>query len=301
MPKLAGRGRYATETYSETPRSLNGVGLTNVIAWRPDGGGNAKTWDDVMVRIAASPVPMVIDVAPQVLPYAIPASPSAYNLKYATFSSRLAAPTTTVDVLDGAVLQDLSMLSGDVGLQFHSTSGDALKYTPIPNAPGVLAIQRSARIRNAGAVPVITAQPSGGGPGFVLASFENGNIDDGTAPVVAIADNASFIFEVLSAFNTGTTVPPSIASGSALATMLIFHDGTLIFPFTMQTDLVSTPLNVPLGLSPSSGPSSMRPVGLGGPTSQAIGVSYFDTGIIPQRTIWWRGADWVDGAGVVVP
>jgi hypothetical protein len=37
-------------------------------------------------------------------------------------------------------------------------------------------------------------------------------------------------------------------------------------------------LNLPLGCSPT-------------------GVSYFDTGIVPPRTVWWDGGAWVDATG----
>jgi hypothetical protein len=146
-------------------------------------------------------------------------------------------------------------------------------------------------------VPVITAQPNIGGPGFVLVSFDNGNIDSGTTPLVEIAANATAIFEVIGAFNTGGTVPSNLFSGPASAQLWLFHDGTLIFPFTTQTAFLGTVQNIPLGCSPSGGPMALRPTGLG---TLSVGVSYFDQGLAPPRPIWWDGTQWVDATGTPV-
>lgn len=297
MTHVIGRGRYARAVYPSRGRGNGGEG--NIIAWRPDGTGDARTWHEVMMLLGGILVPSVIDVAPQPVgfDYHVPATTTPYLLRYATFSSRLAAPIVVVDVDDGAVLQDLSMVNGSVGLRFHSTAGDALAYTPTPSAPGVLTLQRNGRLQNAGSVPVITAQTNSGGPGFVLASFENGNIDSGSAPLVEIADNATAIFEVIGAFNTGGTAPTDLFSGSASAQLWLFHDGTLIFPFTAQTSFFGTVNNIPLGCSPSGGPTALRPAPV---LPLSVGVSYFDTSIAPPRPIWWDGTQWVDATGTPV-
>ena len=293
--RTIGRGRYATETYPDTRRSALG-GLGNVIAWRPDGSGSARTWADVMTIIRANVIPMLIDVTAP-FTYEIPAATTPYDVNYGSFVSKLEAPMAIVDVLDGAVLKNLTTVIS-MGLRFHPTTADALTYSSVPGAPGILALQRNGMLQNQGTVPILTAQPAGGGPGFVLASFENGGIQPGTAPLVAIANGALAIFEVISAFNTGGTVPANLFSGPVGSTLWLFHDGTLIFPFTPQPAFLGTLQNIPLGCSPSGGPTALRPIGLG-PLS--VGVSYFDQGILPPRLITWDGTQWVDGAGTVVP
>lgn len=272
------------------------MGEGNIIAWRPDGSGDATTWKDVQKIIDANSIQMMVDVTPPpgALVYEIPPANTNYSLKFGGFTSRLSAPLVVIDVLDGAVLRDLSIVNGSVGLRFHPTTDDALVFTTPANAPGVIALQRNGSLQNMGSVPVMTSLPNGGGPGLVVASFENGNIFDGASPLIGIAANATAIFEVISAFNTGSTVPSSLFAGPASATVLLIHDGTLIFPFTPQPAFLGTIVNSPLGCSPSGGPSSMRPVGLSG---MSTGVSYFDTTIAPPRPIWWDGTQWVDATG----
>lgn len=273
------------------PVSLAGEG--NLIAWRPDGSGDAAAWSDVVKILNANVVSMLVDVSPEQSGYVVP--PGKYDLRGGGFSTVFGASRTIIDVQDGATFVDLSVVAGSVVLDFHPTSGPALVYTDSPlGLPGILSLQRNGTLRNSGTVPLVTSGPSTGGPGIVLASFENGGIAAGSAPIMNIEAGAVAIFLVIGAFNIGDVVPSSLVSGPLSASLWLVHDGSLSFPFPAQPAFLGSLLNLPLGCSPSGGPTALRPAPI---FPLSTGVSYFDTGIVPPRTVWWDGAAWVDATG----
>jgi hypothetical protein len=273
------------------PVSLAGEGV--LIAWRPDGSGDAVTWGDVVKILNANVVSMLVDVSPEQSGYVVP--PGEYDFRGGGFSAVFGASRSIIDVQDGASFIDLSVVAGSVVLDFHPTSAPALVYTASAiGLPGILSLQRNGTIRNSGTVPLVRSDVSLGGPGIVLASFENGGLAAGSAPILDIAAGAVAIFLTIGSVNIGDVVPSSLVSGPIGSTLWLVHDGTLSFPFPAQPAFLGSISNLPLGCSPSGGPTALRPSPI---FPLATGVSYFDTGIVPPRPVWWDGAAWVDATG----
>lgn len=273
------------------PVSLAGEGA--IIAWRPDGSGDAVTWGEVVKILNANVVPMVVDVSADQSGYVVP--PGEYDFHGGGFSTTFGADRPVVDVQDGATFVDLSIVAGSVVLDFHPSGGPALLYTaPATGLPGVLSLQRNGTIKNSGSVPLVNTGPSLGGPGIVLASFEDGGIAAGSAPILEIAAGSVASFLTIGSVNIGDVVPSSLVSGPIGSSLWLVHDGTLSFPFPAQPAFLGSVLNLPLGCSPSGGPTALRPAPI---FPLSTGVSYFDTGIVPPRTVWWDGGAWVDATG----
>jgi len=272
------------------PTALGAAG--NVVSWKLDGSGDAQTWDEVMRIIAASTVPIVIVLEPG--SYSIPPGPT-YLMKRAILSAPPGGSIAVLTVEDGAVLSDLSGFIGAVETHFKQTGGDSLVFAE--PKPGVLLYGLGARLVNDGAVPVLTARPAGGTPDVALSAILNGYIISGASPFAGIEAGGTLFFEVFDGFNLGDPIPSNLFSGPVGAVCLLAHDGTIVWPFPAQPSFLGTLLNAPVGSSMSAGDTSFRPIGLG---PLALGTPYFDTTIVPPRTISWDGTQWVDATGAPV-
>ena len=278
------------------PPDVSGSG--NVIAWRVDGSGDARTFAEVCAIIDASSFPMIVEVSDLDASRIVPKRSKPYDGKGSTFQSVLGGSQfSEINVEDGAILRDWQGILGGMKLVFHGTSGDSLVYSGRdPDEPGVFVVSRGATVRNMGSVPIATAPLKSGGPGLVVASFDVGNFETGASPLFAVAPSASAILEIIGGTSVGAGLPNDLIVGPASAQLFWVHDSTLPCPTPILPGFLGTQFNIALGTSSSSGPTSFRPSGVFGAIS--VGTMYFDTSKAPPIPIWWDGGQWVDATGV---
>lgn len=129
------------------------------IVWRPGappGQGVLTTWPEVMEQIADSPSPLVVLCDNSLAPCEIP--PGTYDMRGATFSgvSIVASSNAiSVEIQDGAFLQDLAGVTDTMLLAAAPTSGPCLTFSQLAGASRVFVLERGAQLQNNGTGPMI--------------------------------------------------------------------------------------------------------------------------------------------------
>jgi hypothetical protein len=254
------------------------------IAWDPLGGGDATTWAEVMGFVNASPAPIQIYVKND---GTVPAG--TYEMKGAIMYGVFDRPVV-VTVSDGAVLRNLHEISDNLALRSVS-SAPIIEFIPSPTAPTVFLMLFGSRIVNDGTSQIVHVPT---GSTLIVAMFVAGGLTNPTPGIgTFLIDAGGFAVLLSQGANGSLSSFGDIAQGPAATTLAYAgFDG----PYPTPVGFAGTITNLAADLNGGSGPTAFRPTSsLGGPL--ALGVNYFDTGIVPARPVWWDGAIWVDAAG----
>ena len=325
MAKLAGRGRYATEAYPDTPRASGGGG-SGILVWRPDGLGDVKTFAEVMAVVATAKGPTTIFM-PQPSPasgtivYLIgSASPSpaeVFDMKGSTFVSPLGPHDNLVcQIRQSATLHNLAGISGGLRLQASKVDGAPPAFTFESETPGAsmsFRVEDGAELRNEGGADVMIRVP----PTTVMTEFYLIFNQLGTAfasgafPVVGAPAGSVLNIVVLSGGLSLDTIQPrnwigSEAAGIDPAAIVNWiHDGTMAFPSPVtdppfwdntgagyHPNNLGQQVNQPTGCVGGMGPTANRPR-FQGNSQPGFGCMYFDTDLsgpdAPGKPIWYNG------------
>jgi hypothetical protein len=257
----------------------------STILWAPGGGGDATTWAEVMAFVGAANPPLTVYLNGSA---SIP--PGLYNVNGMQLISDPEIDTFTITLADGAQLENLAGILGQITLKSLSTALTPLVFgPPLPSgAPHALKLEFNASLENAGAVPMIEV---GAGEIFVISGLFNATLTD-TAPVVNLGAAATVIIGVYG----NLTITDGYVTGPADATLVYqVVTGGLPTPLPTNAGFAGTTLqNVLTGWScTTAGRPSVNPL-----YTLHTGTMTFDTDLgIP---IWWDGAQWVNASGAPV-
>lgn len=264
------------------------IGGSTQIWWRLDGTGDATTWAQVMVLVAAAKAPATIWVS-EAGPYNIPAG-GPYELHGSTIAAPANVGTAViqpdVELADGASLQNLGAIAGPVYLNCSPSAADAFVYTTVQT----LRISGlNANLNNSGSHAIFTVA---GTTEFRLYLMEYAQIGGSHAVFdVTAASTLTVVVE------EGAIIPSDWATSSDTTGLLNYaSDGTLLSQLPITT-IGLTVGNTPLGQLGLSGATSFRPTL---PNGSSKGVMYFDTTLSPPIPIWWDGTQWVNASGAAV-
>ena len=323
MGKVIGRGRYATETYPDGNKGGAGGGAR--IIWRPDGLGDAETWDQVMglLNLIGAPCeiycpqpssgipPSLVYIIP---PGAAPATPVVYEMGQSWITAPLGPhDAIQIQLQRGATLNALAGISGGVRLQANKQLGDPPGIVPVPVTPdvaSVFAVERGASLTNlANATDAIITTVTQTESYIVFSELGTAESKPGGAPVVNIVSQSLLhVVAIAGGLSIDTFQPPGWIGGAADAELEWDHDGSMAMSINFWTQnapaLASIQINAPYGQCGGSGPLAFRPTFQGGGTP-SVGCMYLATDyvvIAPNGSpIWWDGANWRDAAGTIVP
>jgi len=263
-----------------------GAGATQSILWDSLGGGDATTWAEVMAFVAASLAPITIYVNNDAT---IPVG--TYEINGATFVADPIIASKTITLADGAVLNNLGKIYGQLVLRGTQTGGPCLTFDAASGgSPNILILEFNGVLQNDGTGPMIEVPA---GAFFVVSFVSNGTyLSGGGQPHVNLGAAAVFIigsFGISSLTNDFLTGP----AGSSL-----FYQNLGGFPSPLPTNagfLGTTVQNILFGVSCLN--VANRPFNpFGGPI--LIGTMVFDQSLgVTGMPIWWDGTQWVDATG----
>lgn len=268
----------------------------NRFTWSPAGQGDVTTWAQVMDRVAASKTSCKIGLRIGET-YHIPSSSDYYPLNFASFEMGVGAGTE-VHIDEGATLLDCGGAEGPAVFKGYSSDAEypSFHYSVFDNptgAPGVLLLQFGATLKQQGTSPLAIIPDN---LMLVLAARYGSPFDPGGLPNQETIRLEGTGILLLTTIGTLPNIPDDYISGGASSLIGVQHDGAGKFPAN-QSAFLGSAFNLPLGNFGGSGPTGFRPSGFFGPTPE--GCSYFDTDV--GLPLWYRGAQWVDAAGNVVP
>ena len=137
----------------------NGNGEGSFV-WRPGGVSNKNTlisWAEVMNVITQSSAPILLFCDNSLAPCQIP-SGGPYDMKGARISGIAllnSSNAISVDMADGAILQNLGGVTDTMLLSANPTTGPCLIFTQFGSNSRDFVIERGAQIQNNGSVPMI--------------------------------------------------------------------------------------------------------------------------------------------------
>jgi hypothetical protein len=289
------------------------------IVWRPDGQGDAKTWDEVMALLTEAGAPVQIfcpqpsSGVPPSLVYVIPPG-AGQSVTYEMGQSWITGPLGPHDSIQiqlqrGATLRGLAGLSGGIRLQANKQTGDPAGIVPVPVTPGVasvFAVERGASLTNLSNAqePIISTVT---GTESYISFTELGTVESksGGAEVVRLVSQSLLhVVALAGGLSLDTFQSPGWIAGPADSQLEWMHDGSMAMAanfWTQNANLLSVQLNTPVGNVGGSGPTSKRPVFQGG-GPPSVGCMYLDTslGANGGLPIWWTGTNWVDATGAPV-
>lgn len=292
------------------------------IVWRPDGLGDAKTWDDVMALLNEEGAPVQI-FCPQAssgsgpsLVYVIPPG-AGTNVLYEMGQSWLTGPLGPHDAIQiqlqrGATLRALAGISGGIRLQANKFLGDPPGILPVPIKPGdasVFAVQRGASLTNlSNATDAMINTVVGTESYIVFSELGTAESKGGGAPVVNVVDGSLLHVVALSGGLSIDTFqsPGWIGSGTTPNGSQVewIHDGSMAMApdfWTQNPALLSQQFNAPTGNVGGSGPTSKRPTFQVGSANPSTGCMYLDLDLAPPNgmPIWFNGnfGQWFDATG----
>lgn len=285
------------------------------IVWRPDGLGDAKTWDEVIALKNAIGVPVQI-FCPQASSgtpvYVIEPGPGS-SVLYEMGQSWLTGPFGPHDAIQiqirrGATLRALAGISGGIRLQANKQTGDPPGIVPVPIVPdvaSVFVVERGASITNlSNATEPMISTVTGTESYIVFNELGTAESKSGGAPVVGLVSQSLLHVVALSGgLSLDTFQPPGWIGGPADSQLEWMHDGSMAMAanfWTQNVALLSVQLNTPVGNVGGSGPTAFRPTFQGG-GQPSVGCMYLDTDLAPPngKPIWWSAAGlWIDATGV---
>jgi len=304
MRGALGRASFAAATYPLPPRNGGGASGHGGILWKPAGGGDARTWADVMgfVNATECPFPIYVD-DPTPGNLLIPLG--TYDLHECWFERPRLPFQDVVTMQTGAVLRNLRRIVGSVVLQGNPTTAQCLVFDPpAPGFPSVIFAELSAQYQNMGTRPMIDCPPVGGGPAIVFVSIDDGGYKLGNPATSFIGITAPGAACICGVRDQATNIDPTFISGP-VGSILAYQQagGGVTFAQLGTLPLFGgTLLNAPVTTLGGSGPTSFRPTTVFG--TPLIGTMYFDTDLAPPngKPIWFVGnppsaTGWVDATG----
>ena len=279
--------KFAADSYPE-PRfggsgSNSGGGTILVDPDLPSAGNRFRTWAEAYVAVQASNAPIEVAFVVRATPIPIPAG--TYDMKGGTFRSVQFGfgGNTKVDLADGAVIRNLFSIES-MELRGNSASQASLIWDQIAGEAS-MKVAFGAVLSNLGSHALIEI-PAGGFGDFAIVNQSRVAAEPG--PVFSIGDGGTLFFEVT--LGSSGDFSNDFVTGVGSTSLQYFHDGSLVSPLPTNAGFSGTVVNTPTqGIG---GPTSDRPTG-----TLNLNTSYFDTTIIPNRTVFWNGAAWVDATG----
>jgi hypothetical protein len=285
------------------------------ILWKPAGGGDARTWADVMKFVNATECPFPIwlegNGAFPATDLVIPPAVTPYVLHECWFQAPLGSPTgNIVDVQDGAQLLNLGKISGGLGIFGSPTAAPCLLYTVGPNNVYVLVAEDGAVFGNGGTRALVDVVNAGGNVTVVFASKSEGGFVGvgGPAPLFALAPGSNLLTIL---FGPAGSIATNYLTGDNTTTLNVGHVDGATWDYTggpfspgvgfghLGPGFTGNIVNQAQTVVGGSGPSGFRPQG----SPIIVGTSYYQTdataGLTPG-SIWWNGVAWVDSAGTPV-
>lgn len=270
------------------------------VSWKPNGGGDVRTWNEVMGVVDRVKSPVTIWMGTNADgPYVIPAGTSTYRMHDSILAGARFAQPPTVTANDGAVFSNLGTIrSAQLVVHPSSNPGCSLFDPPQPMSANALITALGGSIRNAGSVAAWQPPENIGAVTFLEASRGFSGLS--TAPLIGFGVGGVALVFVQWCNTGGFELGDNLIAGDAAATILLVHDGSLPHPFPFFTvGFAGTLVNSPNGIPGGAGPTANRPQM--GFTPVPVGCEYFDQGLAPARPIFWDGATWrnADGTGPV--
>lgn len=301
---LGGEIRYLNDrTASAFDMVENSVWNAGVL-WKPSGGGDAETWEDVVHHLSHINAPPVVWVLAGET-YEIPAGDAPYAMRNGVFRSALGAQAA-IHIADGAQLLDCAGGEGAILFVGHSTDDahppfDYSAFHPPLLGTGLPAIFLSqfggGYWKQLGTSPMIIVPD---GAFMVYAQRYGGGIDTASTPlqeVIRLGDLSILLFTMI---GQPSQLTENAITGPAGANIIIQHDGNAQAPPPGSLpNFAGNVFNVPFGNEGGVGPTSFRPAPLFGPLQN--GCKYWDTDLLKALWLDTATSDWRDAAGVVVP
>jgi hypothetical protein len=272
------------------------------ILWKPDGGGTATTWFDVMDIVDSTPVPMPIFVNAMTAPAIIPVKPGGgeWDLhNCALWGEQLGGPGSNIVTMDpGAKLHNLHGLYNEIALLCQPDgSGDCLTFTPAPGNPPILILSLGCAITNGGTTPAMTV---GANKLNVISIIDRGIVISGAQPLVHLADPTSTL--ILGIGAGAASINDNWLTGVPGSTLLYLTDGTGPSPLPANAGMFGSSLSYPQGPIGQAFTLATRPVSMGGFDPLGVGLMIFVTDLGPNGApLWWTGTAWVDATSTIVP
>jgi len=262
-----------------------GAAAASSILWAPGGGGDATTWAEVMGFVDAANAPITIYVnASATIPV------GTYELHGSTLAADPSFSARVVTFADGAVLNNLGQLSGQLILEGTQTGGPCLTFDAAPpGTPNCLILHFTPTLRNSGMGPMIEV-PAGGF--FIFACLFNGTYESGPGqPLANLGAGGVFL---IGAFGS-SPFANDFLTGPVGSTLLYQNFGGMQSPLPTNAGFLGTTLqNILFGASCVN--VAARPVNPFGALN--VGTSVFDQSLgVTGQPIWWDGTQWVDATG----
>lgn len=312
MPALEEAAAYAQRAYERGGGDAlaSGVMLAalagqvlppQTILWKPSGGGDARTWDDVMVRLEGIKTPAEIWMPVNEV-YKIPSNSSRYPMGNSRFAGRLGG-AVEVDIEDGATLLDCGGSYSTVILRGFTTSDQRPSFDYSAFYSGTLGAglflgDFGGYWKQQGSAPLVVVPD---GSFFVFAARNGGGIDQGGIPSQEVIRLSDLSVLIMACLGSPFSMTDNFLTGPGSATVLVQHDGSAQYPdpASFTPGFSGQMFNVPFGKFGGSGPSSFRPLPVQLPLQD--GLVYYDDD--QKKPIWWNGNGqvWLDAASGVVP
>lgn len=286
-------GRVVGVGVGSGPASLLSVALAaqqaalgggSAITWGT--GGDAESFDDVMVRVEAAKVPLSIFQIPGT--HVIPANSSRYEMNGSIFTK--VSPTSdpgAIAIEDGAVLGNLiGGLANGVRVEAACSTPCFELDDPDGGAPRFMFLGPfGGTLINNGSAPMFDFPA---GSFTIFGCIVGGGFFGNTAPVFALGAGATCIH---AAIGSGPTYVGDWASGDGSTVLAVYHSGIALDNgpgsfLPLPASFLGSAQNAAIGTDGGSGPTAYRPVGLFAPTP--IGCKYWDMTV--GKFIAWDGA-----------
>lgn len=267
--------KYGSHSYPSAQPSTMVIARNSAVLWdssQPSLGNRVRTWAEVMSFVSGAETPTIVYV---VGVNTVPAG--AWNMMRSIFSSTTndsqGSSVNIVDLANGAVLHNLTGLSGDVALRGNSASGPCLTYDYSAFSEASFTMRGQGIIKNLGSAPMIEVPPTGFI--FELNLIEGASMFSG---VIAHVGDHSQMFVNVSANPNGGPIGNNTVTGGATASLEYNTDGTAFFQMPTFAGFAGT---VSLDLVTGVGvPTAGRPI------NPSTGCSVFDENL--GKPIWWK-------------
>lgn len=276
----------------------------NFLSWIPSGGGDVRTWAEVMQVIDSINSPLDIWLKLGEI-YNIPANSLPYNMKNSRFMAILGS-NCDVNIENGATLLDCAGCQGPVVFIGNSTNPLYPSFDYSLFATGASAAvflgQYGGYLRQLGTSPMVIVPDNNF---FVFAEEYGGGIDSGSIPGQEIIRLGNFCVILITQIGVTGQYTANCITGPASANMGIQHDGCGIAP-TPIPNFLGNIFNIAFGRDGGAGVSAFRPLPIFSPLID--GLNYWDTTV--NKALWWgtplppnppSPPSWMDSFGIIVP
>jgi hypothetical protein len=240
-----------------------------------------------MAFVGASAPPIDIYVGGNVT---IPAG--IYAMKGSGFISDPIIGAFTITMADGAQLENLGFVEGQIVLEANSTVLTPLVFNAATGgAPNALILRFNGALQNNGSIPMIEVP---NGTFFVLGMLLNATLlVSGPAPIVNANGGAGTV--VIVGVQGTATINNDWLTGPVGCTLLYQNLGGAPSPLPTNAGFAGITIQNILTGASCTGPAT-RPINPFG--ALPIGATIFDQSLgASGKPIWWDGTQWVDATG----